>query len=303
MPVPKIKKFSRSKITEQEPNEEFNEEYNEPIQPIVKVKKPRNKKVKAPIYEYGEKELEQEPEPIIEQDDFELPDVGPLEFDTDFLRELNNENYEKEDKKETNDTVGKIQPLTQSEQIINQLIRGKNTGKKQPKKQKEIKSLFEDDDSLFDEIGTECLGREKREMIAKINQYKNLFPDELKKFKIKKGANTQELKVYLEEMETIVDCSSVENFLTDSVLQCIRMVEGVSSYSSKYNIQGCADLLKSNKQFHSLCKQLYIKYKVFSAVPAEWQLLILVSTTAYIAKAKNSNRGNIEAFLNQPVNN
>ena len=299
-PIPKIKKFSRSKITEQEPNEEFNEEYNEPIQPIVKVKKPRNKKVKAPIYEYGGEEPaeHQEPEPIIE-DDFELPDVGPLEFDTDFLRELNNENYEKEDT--VKETIQ--QPLTQSEQIINQLIRGKNTGKKQPKKQKEIKSLFEDDDSLFDEIGTECLGREKREMIAKINQYKNLFPDELKKFKIKKGANTQELKVYLEEMETIVDCSSVENFLTDSVLQCIRMVEGVSSYSSKYNIQGCADLLKSNKQFHSLCKQLYIKYKVFSAVPAEYQLIMLVATTAYIAKAKNSNRGNIEAFLNQPVNN
>ena len=178
MPVPKIKKFSRSKITEQEPNEEFNEEYNEPIQPIVKVKKPRNKKVKAPIYEYGgdEPPEHQEPEPIIE-DDFELPDVGPLEFDTDFLRELNNENYEKEDT--VKETIQ--QPLTQSEQIINQLIRGKNTGKKQPKKQKEIKSLFEDDDSLFDEIGTECLGREKREMIAKINQYKNLFPDELKK--------------------------------------------------------------------------------------------------------------------------
>ena len=98
MPIPKIKKFSRSKITEEQLNEEINEEYNEPIQPIVKVKKPRNKKVKAPIYEPEPEQYYPEPDPelIIEDDYNELPDVGPLQFDSDFLKELNNENYEKE---------------------------------------------------------------------------------------------------------------------------------------------------------------------------------------------------------------
>ena len=178
--------------------------------------------------------------------------------------------------------------MTDSELLIHQYSSGKIPTQK--KVTKEIKSSFEDDDNLFDDIGTVCLGREKREMIAKINQYKNLFPEELKKFKCKKGANIDELKIYLEEMETIVDCSSIENFLTDSIVQCIQLVEGVSSYSSKYNIQGCADLLKSNKQFHSLTKQLNIKYKVFSAIPVEFQMLMLIATTAYICKSKNQNK-------------
>ena len=103
-------------------------------------------------------------------------------------------------------------------------------------------------------------------------------------------------------METIlVDCSSIENFLTDSIIQCIQLVEGVSSYSSKYNIQGCADLLKSNKQFHSLTKQLYIKYKVFSAIPVEFQMLMLIATTAYICKSKNQNKITLESYLNEPL--
>ena len=41
-------------------------------------------------------------------------------------------------------------------------------------------------------------------------------------------------------MESIVDTSSVEQFLTDSILQCIKMTEGLSSYA-KYDITGCAD--------------------------------------------------------------
>jgi hypothetical protein len=174
---------------------------------------------------------------------------------------------------------------------------------KMPKapKQKPIKSMLEDDDSLFDEVGSEIVGRDRRELISKLNQYKNLFPEELKKFKVKKNATTEELQVYLTEMECIVDTSSVENFLTDSILQCIRMVEGASSYSNRYDIRGCSDLLKSNKQFHSLCKQLYVKYKVFSKVPPEYQLLMLVSTTAYICNHKNRNKESLETYLNEPI--
>ena len=89
--------------------------------------------------------------------------------------------------------------------------------------------------------------------------------------------------------------------MTDSILQCIRIAEGVSSYSKKYDVQGCADLLKSNKQFHSLCKQCYVKYKIFSAVPPEMQLIMLVATTAYICNHKNRNKESIESYLNQPI--
>ena len=138
-------------------------------------------------------------------------------------------------------------------------------------------------------------------MIAKITQYKNLFPSELKKFKVKKNASAEELKVYLDEMESIVDCSSLENFLTDSILQCIKLVEGVSTYTQKYNIDGCADMLKTNPQFNQLCKRLYIKYKVFSEIPPEYQMIMIVATTAYICKTKNSKKFEINNYLNQPI--
>ena len=162
------------------------------------------------------------------------------------------------------------------------------------------KSRYEDDNSLFDDQGTELIGREKRLLLAKIQQYKNLFPDELSKFKIKKNCSTTDLQLYLSEMESIVDTSSVEQFLSDSIIQCIKLTEGISTYT-KYDITGCADLLKSNKQFHTLTKQMYIKYKVFDKVPPEWQLTILIATTAYICKNKNAKKKEIENFLNQPI--
>ena len=103
-------------------------------------------------------------------------------------------------------------------------------------------------------------------------------------------------------MESIVDTSSVEQFLSDSIIQCIKLTEGVSSYT-RYDITGCADMLKTNKQFHTLTKQMYIKYKVFDKVPPEWQLTILIATTAWMCKAKNAKKKEIENFLNQPLNN
>ena len=83
-------------------------------------------------------------------------------------------------------------------------------------------------------------------------------------------------------------------------MQCIKLIEGVSSYT-KYDVQELADLLKANKQFHQLSKQLFIKYKVFNTVPPEFQMLMLVSTTAYICNCRNKRKGEIEAYLNQPI--
>jgi hypothetical protein len=112
------------------------------------------------------------------------------EKDEDFLNELDNEHY--------NDA-----PLQNIDDIF------KNIKPKKQKKEK-IKSHFEDDNSLFSEKGTEILGTERRQLLAKIQQYKNLFPDELKKFKIKKNCSTQDLQLYLSEMEVIVNTDSVE---------------------------------------------------------------------------------------------
>lgn len=201
--------------------------------------------------------------------------------DNDFLAELDNEHYKE-------DPIDKVDDLF------------KNIRPQRTKVKREKKSQFEDDNSLFSERGTEILGQERRVLLSKIQQYKNLFPDELKKFKIKKNCSTQDLKLYLEEMEVIVNTDSVEQFLTDSIIQCIKLTEGVSSYT-KYDISGCADMLKGNKQFHTLCKQLYIKYKVFSNIPPEYSIVILVATTAYICKSKNTRKKDLEIYLNTKI--
>jgi hypothetical protein len=153
---------------------------------------------------------------------------------------------------------------------------------------------------MFSANGSEILGRDKRILLTKIRQYKSLFPETFKTFKIKANANVQELQTYLDEMDSIVECDSVEQFLLDSILQSIKLIEGVSSYT-KYDIQGLADLLKANKQFNQLAKQLFIKYKVFNAVPPEFQLVMLDSTTAYICNCKNKRKGELNDYLNQPV--
>ena len=159
----------------------------------------------------------------------------------------------------------------------------------------------EADDGLFSDTGSPILGKSKIILLKKVQQYKSLFPAELKAFKIKKNPSEKDLADALAEMEVLVETSGVDDFMMDGVLQSIKLVEGASSYTTSCDIRGCADLLKANKQFHSLCKQLFIKYNVFSAVPAEYQLLMLVSTTAYVCAGKNKNRAAINAYLNEPL--
>jgi hypothetical protein len=123
----------------------------------------------------------------------------------------------------------------------------------------------------------------------KITQYKTLYPKELKSFKVKKNASVQELEEYLKEMETIVTCDGVAEFITDSILQIIRMGELITE-PTRFDITGCADMLKSNPQFNKLCKLLYIKYKVYSEIPPEFQLIMVIGTTCYFCNSSNRKR-------------
>jgi hypothetical protein len=100
------------------------------------------------------------------------------EEDDEFLNELDNEHYNDE-------------PFQKVDDIF------KDIKVKKPKKEKERKSHFEDDNSLFDEKGTEILGKDRRMLLSKIRQYKSLFPEELKKFKIKKNCSIEDLNLYL----------------------------------------------------------------------------------------------------------
>ena len=123
----------------------------------------------------------------------------------------------------------------------------------------------------------------------------------MKTFKIKKNPTKQDLQASLDEMEIIVSTNSVDTFLTDGIIQSIKIIEGVSSVTQKYNVTGMAELLKANPQFHSLCKQLYIKHGTFSQIEPEYQLLFLVATTAYICRNKNANKHQLDAYLDAKV--
>jgi len=279
-----IKRFSRSKV-------------DKPEEPEVKRPRGRPKKNTSVEPEAPPSpKPEPEPESLYEEDSVsEISEDNNQ--DDDFLADLNNVNFREPPTKEELKEKERIQKEIEKSQQkaakaekssrldLDSIFKRAKTAQSVPKAPKPQKSQYEDDNSLFDDKGTELLGRDKRMLLSKIQQYKSLFPDELGKFKIKKNCSAEDLKLYLTEMESIVDTSSVEQFLTDSILQCIKMTEGLSSYT-KYDITGCADLLKANKQFHTLTKQMYIKYKVFNNVPPEYSLAVLVATTAYICKTR-----------------
>lgn len=171
------------------------------------------------------------------------------------------------------------------------------------KQSKENKKNGVDDecDDLFSSNGaTLILGKKKLLLLKKVAQYKSLFPQELKGFKIKKNPTPIELTAALEEMSVLVEVSSMDGFLMDSIFSCMKLVEGASSMT-QHDLRGCAQMLKQNKEFHKLSKTLFIKYNVFSSVPPEFQLLLLVSTTAYMCSQKNKSRSVIDGYLNSTI--
>ena len=133
----------------------------------------------------------------------------------------------------------------------------------------------------------------------KIKQYRILFPNELKKYKVSENATSKKLREHLEEIEIMVSLSSVDEFLMQGILQSIKMVEGFSARTENYNISGLSDMLKSNPEFNKLVKQLYLKYNTFEAVPPEAQLLFIVATSAWVCKSKNQQKAKINNLLDE----
>jgi hypothetical protein len=272
-----IKKFSRSK------NDIEIIDTAEVAPEVAPAKKRGRKPKQQPEPELIESEPEVE---IISEPEPEVELIEPeQEEDNDFLNDLNNENFIVEEKT----TKPKNEP-NETAKIMKEMF-------KKPKKEPK---LIRDDDSLFGDDATPILGKDKRVLIAKLHQYKNLFPNELKKFKIKTNSSPEQMKACLNEMEAIVETSSIDQFMTDSILQCIKLVETGTS-KTRYNITGTAELLKQNLQFHNLIKQLYVKYNVFSKIPAEFQLVLLVGTTAMLCQTKNSKKLELNEFLNEKI--
>ena len=70
---------------------------------------------------------------------------------------------------------------------------------------------------------------------------------------------------------------------------------------TKFNIRGLTDLLKSNKQFNILSKQIFLKYGFYSNVGVEYQCLLIIISSLYITVNKNNNRSSIESYLNEKI--
>lgn len=180
-----------------------------------------------------------------------------------------------------------------------------------------IKSPFmgdkytDDYQGLYSNKPTKQLG-EKRLLLEKIKLYKELFPVELKDLKINENGTTEELEGYIKECDYIITSKSVGSYLDHIILTIIQQIEEIS-YSMdncklpfirtriKTNIKGTADLLRQNKEFYKLTKMLYIKYKCFDAIAPEWQLVILITTTALYARQKNISCIENTNFLDEEV--
>ena len=172
--------------------------------------------------------------------------------------------------------------------------------KEQKKQEKEAKTAAKQqrtgritvgDDGLWASNADEetaILGRDRLQLIAKISQYKLLFPENksIQKLKISKQATVEQLTAYLAECQSYIETSTVESFITDAALQIIGAVEHMT-VPTRFNISGLSNMLKQNPQFNSLCRQLYLKYQVFSNVPPEHQLLLVVITSAWVCVGNN----------------
>ena len=219
--------------------------------------------------------------------------------DNDDLNDLTNTNFHTEPEL-TKEEI-KLQKMNEKIELQKQKSYEKARIAEEKRLAKEaLKKPLENDD-LYDDKGSDIIGNDKRILLAKITSYKQLFPNELKGFKIKRGASIELLKEYIEEMDSIVNTSNIDQFFTEGIIHSIRVVEGVSANFKNYDISGMSDLLKSNKEFHSLCKRLMLKYSLFSAVPIEYQMMMLLTTTAYLCRQKNLKKTELNNFLNQPM--
>ena len=274
MVLVKVKRFSRSK-TEVQP--EIIPDIGDEIIPDIKTNSNTSR---------NEEEV---------NETFDLPPIDELDDLTNVNFNKKSEKTQAEDilkkvinKKKETPTPTESNP---GEGLLTKII---NRRKEKPQKVQINNESWNDDDA------TPILGKDRRILTSKIQQYKNLFPEILGKFKLKKNPTVEDLQEALDEMDVIVNCSSVEDFLNDSILQCLKMIEGASSYT-RYDVSGMSDLLRQNKQFHQLSKMLYIKYKVFSNIPPEYQMVMLMATTAYVCVEKNKRKASLEEYLNTTI--
>ena len=217
-----------------------------------------------------------------------------------FLNDMENDKYvsEIQNKKQIEDREKELIKDEKNEIRKNKILISQQK-KEESKKRYEEKHIKKDNE-IDNDDSTPILGKDKRQLLNKINSYKQLFPDELKTFKLKKNPTTEELEAYIEEIQVIIEIGNVESFVLEGILQSLKMCENFT-VNKKYDITGLSDLLKMNKQFNSLAKQLMLKYGCFMNTPPEYQLMMLVMSSSYIMINKNNNKDKLNDFFNEKI--
>ena len=219
----------------------------------------------------------------------EMNDNNENEYLSDFNNTFKIESVEntfKKDKKQMNNTV------------FNDIV-----NKRKMKKIDDDNFSVKSDEIFSNKNKTPLLGKTKRELLARIKQYKLLFKEELQSFRVKKNPNEEELQKYLEEIDSILATSKLDSFITDGVFYVMQVIESISSRYRDYDLTGLSDSLKNNKEFLDLMRLLSVKYHVFSNVPPEIQISIIVISTSYLVIMNNRNQKKMleEQLKNQKI--
>jgi hypothetical protein len=128
--------------------------------------------------------------------------------------------------------------------------------------------------AAHDTADSEILGKNRRQLLMRIQKYKQTFKENkvLQDLKIKKNATEAELQLYIEECQSIVECSAggSDELVIKMILGGIKFVEGTTHHSQKYNLVGISAALQENPDFTQCCRELYLKYGGdFHYVPPE----------------------------------
>ena len=199
-------------------------------------------------------------------------------------------------------------PPTEKELLKNQKENEKMSKKEEKQREQERKRLdkimmqqpkVSQKQEPIDETDGE--GVDKIRLQIKIRKYIELFPDETKDFKMKKGATKEQLEEHIKELQIMSESGGIDTFLNDMIFECIKGAEQLSTNTTNYNVSGLSMLLKSNKNFNKLCKQLQLKYNLFVNVPIEIQLILIISTTSVLCMNKNKNTAELTKYLEEEI--
>ena len=142
---------------------------------------------------------------------------------------------------------------------------------------------------------SEIQGVSRLTKLNTIKKYKLLFPDELKDFTFEKNASSDELSIIITELQTIVEFSSIDDFLLNSIYDTLLMIEPYT-VPTRCNITGISTMLKLNPNFTSILKKLILKYDLSTSTSPEIQLIIIVTTSLYMTIQRNQQNTQINEY-------